>query len=87
MLFRSDPQVVDLARRLSLSLNDGRFAATSPFSPVATSRPGIFVCGAFQGPKDIPLSVMEASAAAGKAMDKIRDRFGESAVALGRAMA
>ncbi len=60
----AEPQVVDLARSLSLSLNDGRFAATSPFSPVATSRPGIFVCGAFQGPKDIPLSVMEASAAA-----------------------
>ena len=31
---------------------------------MATSRPGIYVCGAFQGPKDIPESVMEASSAA-----------------------
>jgi heterodisulfide reductase subunit A-like polyferredoxin len=32
--------------------------------PVASSRPGIFVCGTFQAPKDIPESVTEASAAA-----------------------
>jgi heterodisulfide reductase subunit A-like polyferredoxin len=42
-------------------------ATTSPrpsFAPVATSRDGIFACGVSQGPKDIPQSVMEASAAA-----------------------
>ena len=32
--------------------------------PVATSRPGIYVAGVIQGCKDIPQSVMEASAAA-----------------------
>jgi heterodisulfide reductase subunit A2 len=32
--------------------------------PVATTRPGIYVCGSLQSPKDIPQSVMEASAAA-----------------------
>ncbi len=58
------PEVIEMARRLGVELSDGRFAATSPFDPVAVSRPGIFVCGAFQGPKDIPQSVMEASAAA-----------------------
>ncbi|MCK7468077.1 MAG: hypothetical protein MZU91_08145 [Desulfosudis oleivorans] len=36
-----------------------------PFMPVATSRPGVYACGVFQGPKDIPGSVAEASAAAG----------------------
>ncbi len=41
-----------------------RFAETSPFTPVSTSKPGIYTCGVFQGPKDIPQSVMEASAAA-----------------------
>jgi heterodisulfide reductase subunit A len=56
--------VIEMAGRLGIKLNEGRFAATSPFDPVATSRSGIFVCGAFQGPKDIPQSVMEASAAA-----------------------
>ena len=31
---------------------------------MSTSRPGIYTCGVFQGPKDIPGSVTEASAAA-----------------------
>ncbi|MFP3869741.1 MAG: CoB--CoM heterodisulfide reductase iron-sulfur subunit A family protein, partial [Syntrophobacteria bacterium] len=35
------------------------------------SKEGIYVCGAFQGPKDIPLSVMEASAAAGAAASRL----------------
>jgi heterodisulfide reductase subunit A len=60
----TSPEVMDLAVRLGIDMNEGRFAATSPFAPVAATRPGIFVCGAFQGPKDIPQSVMEASAAA-----------------------
>ncbi|MGQ9486113.1 MAG: FAD-dependent oxidoreductase, partial [Desulfosoma sp.] len=55
---------VKLAETLGIEIGDGRFAATSPFEPVQTSRPGVYVCGVFQGPKDIPLSVMEASAAA-----------------------
>jgi heterodisulfide reductase subunit A-like polyferredoxin len=57
-------ETVELAARLGIDVNDSRFAATSPFDPVKTSKPGIYVCGAFQGPKDIPISVMEASAAA-----------------------
>jgi heterodisulfide reductase subunit A len=52
-----------LAQRLKIDLDAHGFAKTSSFTPVATSRPGIFVCGAFAGPKDIPQSVMEASAA------------------------
>lgn len=55
---------VKLAETLGIEIGDGRFAATSPFEPVQTSRSGVYVCGVFQGPKDIPLSVMEASAAA-----------------------
>ena len=61
------PETVDLAKRLGIELNEGRFAVTSPFEPVSATRPGVFVCGSFQGPKDIPLSVMEASAAASEA--------------------
>jgi len=55
---------VELARRLGIELNNYNFVETNPFSPVATSRPGIYTCGLFQGPKDIPGSVTEASAAA-----------------------
>jgi heterodisulfide reductase subunit A len=52
------PSLVDLAKRLHIDLTPGKFCSTSSFAPVATSRDGIFVCGAFQGPKDIPQSVI-----------------------------
>jgi heterodisulfide reductase subunit A len=47
----------------SIDLDEDGFTEASCFSPVETSRAGIFTCGAFSGPKDIPYSVMEASAA------------------------
>jgi len=55
---------VELAQRLGIDLNQYNFAKTDTFSPVATNKPGIYTCGVFQGPKDIPGSVIEASAAA-----------------------
>jgi heterodisulfide reductase subunit A len=58
------PPLVDLAKRLNIDLTPSKFCSTSSFAPVATSRDGIFVCGAFQGPKDIPQSVIDSSAAA-----------------------
>lgn len=57
-------ETVDLAHRIGVDLNDHNFAATKQFTPVNTSRPGVYACGLFQGPKDIPWSVTEASAAA-----------------------
>jgi heterodisulfide reductase subunit A len=48
-------------------MTDGNFCKTDTFDPVATSIEGIYVCGAFQGPKDIPQSVVDASAAAAAA--------------------
>jgi heterodisulfide reductase subunit A-like polyferredoxin len=59
--------IADLAKRLNVKLNHYNFAETPPFAPIETSRPGVYACGVFQGPKDIPSSVMEASAAAGLA--------------------
>ncbi|MCP4594751.1 MAG: CoB--CoM heterodisulfide reductase iron-sulfur subunit A family protein, partial [bacterium] len=53
-----------LARTLDIELDPYKFAVTEPFAPVETSRPGVFVSGVFQSPKDIPSSVTEASAAA-----------------------
>jgi heterodisulfide reductase subunit A-like polyferredoxin len=55
---------VQLAERLGIELNDSRFAVSQPFAPVETTRPGVYACGVFQEPKDIPSSVTEASAAA-----------------------
>jgi heterodisulfide reductase subunit A2 len=57
-------QAVKAAGDMGIVLNQNRFVSTGDFSPVATSRPGIYVAGVIQGPKDIPQSVMEASAAA-----------------------
>jgi len=53
-----------LAASLGVELEEHGFCKTSLENPVQTSRPGVFVCGAFGGPKDIPETVMEASAAA-----------------------
>jgi len=61
------PEGVELAKKLNIDLTEGQFCKTETFEPVKTSRPGIFVCGAFQGPKDIPQSVIEASSAAAEA--------------------
>ncbi len=59
--------VRDLAGRLGVDLNRYGFARTDEFAPVETSRPGVFVAGAFRSPKDIPETVVEASAAAAAA--------------------
>ncbi|UCD52347.1 MAG: FAD-dependent oxidoreductase, partial [Phycisphaerales bacterium] len=46
---------------------------TGELEPVETSRPGVYVCGPFAGPKDIPETVMEASAGAAKAMALLKE--------------
>ena len=50
-----------LAESLGISLDMHGFAETRPLDPLATTRPGVFVCGAMQGPKDIPETVTQAS--------------------------
>jgi heterodisulfide reductase subunit A len=57
----------DLAEKCGLEFDDYGFCKTHEFSPLATSKPGIYVCGAFQGPKDIPETVAQASGAASSA--------------------
>ncbi|MBU0681520.1 MAG: FAD-dependent oxidoreductase [Proteobacteria bacterium] len=54
----------DLARATGIDLNEYLFAQTDTYTPLATSRPGVYVIGAFQGPKDIPDSVTQAGGAA-----------------------
>ena len=55
-----------LAQKLGVDLNHYQYVKTSGLHPVRTSRPGVFVCGTVQAPKDIPSAVIEASAAAGE---------------------
>ncbi len=54
----------DLARAAGIHLNGYQFAQIDTYAPLATSRPGVYVIGAFQGPKDIPDSVTQAGGAA-----------------------
>ncbi len=64
---QASASTIELANRLKIDLNKYNFIDTDPFAPVNTSRPGVYTCGTLQGPKDIPASVTEASAAASAA--------------------
>ncbi|MBP7734523.1 MAG: FAD-dependent oxidoreductase [Spirochaetes bacterium] len=55
--------------RLGIELDQSGFCKTSRYAPMETSRPGVFVAGAFQEPKDIPETVTQASAAASLSME------------------
>jgi heterodisulfide reductase subunit A-like polyferredoxin len=63
--------VKEMSQRLGLELNSFGFAQTQRLAPVATSRPGIYVAGAFQEPKDISESAAQGSAAAACAMKQL----------------
>jgi len=63
--FQPSSSTIKLGKQLGINLNWYNFCATRPFTPLETSKPGIFTCGAFSGPKDIPETVMQASGAAG----------------------
>ncbi len=56
-----------LAGILDIKLNKYGFCETRVFSPLQSTRPGIFAGGVFAEPKDIPDSVAGASGAAAKA--------------------
>ncbi|MHA2233250.1 MAG: FAD-dependent oxidoreductase [Candidatus Hodarchaeales archaeon] len=60
---------LDLALKVGISLSgDGFYLEAHPkLAPVDTATRGIFVCGAAQGPKDIPDAVAQAKAAASSA--------------------
>ncbi len=57
---------IDLSKKLQIDLNNYNFCNTGVFTPLETNKSGIFVCGTYSGPKDIPETVAEASGAAGR---------------------
>ncbi|SFH38564.1 heterodisulfide reductase subunit A [Desulfotomaculum arcticum] len=59
-----NPEIVELAGKLGLDLNKFNFCEPAALTGVGTNKPGIYVAGAFSGPRDIPETVMQASAAA-----------------------
>ncbi|MBX6423181.1 FAD-dependent oxidoreductase [Thermosulfurimonas sp. F29] len=73
------PGAEELARKFGIELNPFGFARTSVADPL-TVKPGIYVAGAFQGPKDIPESVMQASGAAARVSELLSEVRGRDAV-------
>lgn len=65
-----------LAKALGIDLDSDGFIKTIEAQgfQVGTTCPGIYVCGCSSGPKDIPDSVTEASAAAAAAMTHVKNR-------------
>lgn len=62
--FKVGDDVKLLAEKMGIELRSDGFPSTESFNPQATSVDGIYVCGAYQAPKDIPETMIQASAAA-----------------------
>ncbi len=77
----SHPTTRDLAAMCGIATNRWGFADSPPFELVATDQPGIFACGAFQSPKDIPETVIQASAAAAAAFNLLKGARGNKITA------
>jgi heterodisulfide reductase subunit A len=66
----------ELARTLGFDLNEYGFCETDKFTPLETSQPGIYVCGAFSTPKEIAETIIDAAGAAGDVMRLFHDQLG-----------
>ncbi len=65
-----------IANTYGIELETHNFCKVNPVNPMETSRPGIFVSGAMQGPMDIPESVFSASGAGSQVGEFLNYRRG-----------
>jgi heterodisulfide reductase subunit A len=72
-----------LAKKLGVGLNESGFCLTDRFAPHETTRPGVFVGGAFREPKDIPETVAESAGVVGEVAKAQGSRGAEEQVASG----
>jgi heterodisulfide reductase subunit A len=70
------PKAVALAEDMQIELNEYGFCKFDKFEPLDTSRPGVFVAGAFATPKEIAETVMDASGAAARCMALLSGKSG-----------
>lgn len=75
---RSD--AAEFSKIFAIDTDTYGFAQTSKLRPVETSRPGIYVAGTYQGPKDIPETVIQGSGAAAGAMALLGDKRGTEVI-------
>jgi len=73
---RPDPAFLELAEKLGIERNRYGYCETQPLDMVSTSIPGVLACGAIQGPKDIPISVLDGSSAAAAATSLLAEARG-----------
>ncbi|MCJ7513866.1 MAG: FAD-dependent oxidoreductase, partial [Anaerolineales bacterium] len=76
---RPPAKSIEIARLLGVELNAYGFCETDKFAPLDSSRPGVFVCGAFASPKEIAETILDASGAAAEAMHLLHDQLGQRA--------
>jgi len=70
------PMAVALAEDMDIELNEYGFCKFDKFEPLDTSRPGVFVAGAFATPKEIAETVIDASGAAARCMALLHGKSG-----------
>jgi len=74
--FQPRADAIEMAKTYGISPNEYGFAKTTTFQPVDTDALGIYVTGIYQGPKDIPETVVQGSAVAGRVMSLLGDARG-----------
>jgi heterodisulfide reductase subunit A len=67
----------EISQKFGIDLNSHGFCKSDSSNPIKTSRSGVFVSGAFQGPTDIPESVFTASGAGSQTGELLNYRRGK----------
>jgi len=70
--FQQSKSSVELCNKLGINVNKYDFCHTESFNSPKTNREGIYAVGTLSGPKDIPETVTEASAAAAMVASLLR---------------
>ena len=66
----------EIAAKFEVELTGHGFCLGQGFNPTVTTRPGVYVSGAFMGPSDIPESVFTASAAGSQIGEQLNGQRG-----------
>ncbi|OGL45396.1 MAG: hypothetical protein A2W05_08960, partial [Candidatus Schekmanbacteria bacterium RBG_16_38_10] len=65
--------VKELSDKFGIELEKFNFCSSSKWQPLETNREGVYACGPFLEPKDIPETVIQASGAASKSIELLAE--------------
>ncbi len=74
--FEPRDEAQEFAEIFGIETDEYGFAKTSKLRPVETSRAGVYVAGIYEGPKDIPETVIQGSGSAAGAMALLGEKRG-----------